>query len=61
MSSSDSIRASFEEASQTLQAFLDSPEILANVRRFADAAALFHGLIAEQPDNADPYPRSQRA
>ena len=35
----DPIRASFEEAAETLQAFLNSPDGLAGVRRFADAAA----------------------
>ncbi len=36
---SDSIRASFEEAARTLQAFLESPDGLSSVERFADAAA----------------------
>jgi D-sedoheptulose 7-phosphate isomerase len=35
----DPIRASFDEALATLQAFLADPEGLASVRRFADAAA----------------------
>lgn len=39
MTSNDPIRASFEEATATLRAFLDAPESLANVHRFADAAA----------------------
>jgi D-sedoheptulose 7-phosphate isomerase len=36
---SDPIRDSFEEASRTLRAFLDSPEGLPAVHRFAEAAA----------------------
>lgn len=39
MTASDPIRASFEEAAQTLRAFLDTPPGLAGVQRFADAAA----------------------
>jgi D-sedoheptulose 7-phosphate isomerase len=39
MSVSDSIRASFDEAAATLQAFLDSPEALQGVERFAEEAA----------------------
>lgn len=35
----DPIRASFEEAAQTLRAFLDAPQGLTGVQRFADAAA----------------------
>ena len=35
---SDPIRASFEEARATLDAFLDDPHALPNVGRFADAA-----------------------
>jgi len=38
MSSSDPIKASFEEAASTLQAFLADPECLGGVQRFADAA-----------------------
>ena len=38
MSSSDTIRASFDGALATLQAFLATPEGLANVERFAEAA-----------------------
>lgn len=38
MSDSDPIRSSFLEAQAVLQAFLDSPDGLANVARFADAA-----------------------
>jgi D-sedoheptulose 7-phosphate isomerase len=36
---SDPIRDSFEEASRTLRAFLDSPDALPAVHRFAEAAA----------------------
>jgi D-sedoheptulose 7-phosphate isomerase len=36
---SDPIRDSFEEASRTLRAFLDSPDALLAVHRFAEAAA----------------------
>ena len=39
MSAPDPIRASFEEAAQTLRAFLESPDGLRGVQRFADAAA----------------------
>ncbi|MBM3990888.1 MAG: SIS domain-containing protein [Planctomycetes bacterium] len=39
MSHHDPVRASFEEALATLQAFLASPDALANVQRFVDAAA----------------------
>ena len=39
MAATDPIRASFEEASQTLRAFLDSPDGLAGVQLFAEAAA----------------------
>ncbi len=39
MPSRDPIRASFEEAAHTLRAFLDAPECLEGVRRFARAAA----------------------
>ena len=35
----DPIRASFEEAAQTLRAFLDQAQGLAGVNAFADAAA----------------------
>jgi D-sedoheptulose 7-phosphate isomerase len=38
MAGPDPIRASFEEAAQTLQAFLASPQGFPNVRRFAAAA-----------------------
>ena len=39
MTASDPIRASFDEAVQTLRAFLDTPAGLAGVHQFADAAA----------------------
>jgi D-sedoheptulose 7-phosphate isomerase len=39
MTAADPILASFEEAARTLRAFLDSPEALNAVQRFADAAA----------------------
>ena len=39
MTADDPIRESFEEASRTLTAFLDSSEAMAGVARFADAAA----------------------
>jgi len=39
MSQSDPIRAGFEEAAQTLRAFLDEPECLAGVRKFVQASA----------------------
>jgi D-sedoheptulose 7-phosphate isomerase len=39
MTASDPIRASFEEAAQTLRAFLDTPEGLTGVHQFAKAAA----------------------
>lgn len=39
MSAPDPIRAAFDEAGATLQAFLDGPDTLASVARFADAAA----------------------
>jgi len=39
MTAPDPIRASFEEAAQTLRAFLDSPLGLKGVHRFAEAAA----------------------
>ena len=37
--SADPIRAAFDDAARTLQSFLDSPDGLANVERFAQAAA----------------------
>ena len=36
---SESIREAFESAAMTLRSFIDSPDGLANVQRFADAAA----------------------
>jgi D-sedoheptulose 7-phosphate isomerase len=39
MSHADPVRASFDEALATLQAFLAAPDGLASVQRFADAAA----------------------
>jgi D-sedoheptulose 7-phosphate isomerase len=39
MSQNDPVRASFEEALATLQAFLASPDALPNVQRFVEAAA----------------------
>ncbi len=39
MTASDPVRDSFEEASRTLQAFLDDSSCLDGVNRFADAAA----------------------
>ena len=39
MDASASIRASFDEAAATLQAFLETPDALDGVRRFAEAAA----------------------
>jgi D-sedoheptulose 7-phosphate isomerase len=39
MTAADPILASFEEAARTLRDFLDSPEALIAVQRFADAAA----------------------
>ena len=39
MSHADPVRASFEEALTTLQAFMAAPESYANVQRFVDAAA----------------------
>ncbi|HTF89872.1 MAG TPA: SIS domain-containing protein [Planctomycetota bacterium] len=39
MTATDPIRSSFEEAAQTLRSFLDAPDGIPGVQRFADAAA----------------------
>ncbi|MEO6710990.1 MAG: SIS domain-containing protein [Planctomycetota bacterium] len=39
MTATDPIRSSFEEAAQTLRSFLDAPDCIQGVQRFADAAA----------------------